>query len=118
MIAIPRHENANLLARLDHTRTLRKLMPDPIDLDVEQRSIRISHNWKKHQSITNQESRKAGNSFRKIDRGICARALTAEALNRKRSRREVKKQAVFEICSFEVAATNREMNVLELADSF
>ena len=28
----------------------------------------------------NQESRKAGNSFRKIDRGICARALTAEAL--------------------------------------
>jgi len=35
VIAVPRHENANLLARLNHTRTLRKRMPDPIDLNVE-----------------------------------------------------------------------------------
>ena len=35
VIAIPRHENANLFARLNHARALRKLMPDPVNLDVE-----------------------------------------------------------------------------------
>src|SRR5262249_47201637 len=35
VIAIPRYENANLLAGLDHARALQKLMPDPINLDVE-----------------------------------------------------------------------------------
>jgi len=66
----------------------------------------------------NQESRKVGNSSREIDCGNGAKAFATEAFYRQRSRREVKKQAVFEICCFEVAATNREMNVLELADSF
>jgi hypothetical protein len=35
VIAIPRHENANPLARLDHPRALWKLMPDTVNLNVE-----------------------------------------------------------------------------------
>jgi len=35
VIAIPRHENANLLTRLNHTGALRKLVPDAIDLNVK-----------------------------------------------------------------------------------
>ena len=43
VIAIPRHENANPFARLDHAHALRKLMPDTVDLDVEYWSTRIGH---------------------------------------------------------------------------
>jgi hypothetical protein len=54
VIAISRHENPNLLARLDHSRALRKLMPDPVNLDIEQRN-----NWfVRH--FMNQESGKKG----------------------------------------------------------
>src|SRR6266513_2450697 len=36
VVAVARHENANLRARFDHARAFRKLMPDAINLDVEQ----------------------------------------------------------------------------------
>src|SRR5229473_6092066 len=34
VVAIARHENPNLLARLNHARALRNRMPDPIDLNI------------------------------------------------------------------------------------
>ena len=39
VVAIARHENPDLLACLNHARALRKLMPNPVDLNVELRSV-------------------------------------------------------------------------------
>ena len=41
VVAITRHENPDLLARLNHACALRKPMPDPVDLDVEHLNCRL-----------------------------------------------------------------------------
>src|SRR5215471_6326119 len=54
VIAIPRHKNANLLARLDHPHALRKLMPSAVNLDVQHWNCWFVRH------LMNQESRKTG----------------------------------------------------------
>src|SRR5581483_5216347 len=57
VIAIARHVFARLLARFDHTRAFRKLMPDAVDLDVD--GLRWTCCFVRHDESGKQENRKS-----------------------------------------------------------
>ena len=66
----------------------------------------------------NQESRKAGKVENEIISNRWERALAAETLNSQGGGRKIQQEPVLEAGRFEIAAADREVNILERADSF
>ncbi len=53
-----------------------------------------------------------------IHAGVSWRTLTAEPLDRQRSRRKIKRQTILDIRRFQITSADREVNILQFTNSF